>query len=219
MERTVEYYFSFISLWSYIGSRTFQELVERRGLRVVYKPVNLLSVFASGGGKPVDERPIQRRIYRVIEMKRWRDLRGIPLTISPRYYPADPSLGHRMLLAAIAEGSEVGPFVQAALKAVWADELDVQDPETLRRLAEESGLDGARLLGRAQQEPELAETADGLTQEAIERQFFGAPVYVWQGEPFWGQDRLDLLDHAIATGRAPILPEPPPPSGGRSALR
>jgi 2-hydroxychromene-2-carboxylate isomerase len=37
-----------------------------------------------------------------------------------------------------------------------------------------------------------------LTQEAIDRQIFGAPTYVYRGEPFWGQDRLDFLDRALA---------------------
>ena len=51
----------------------------------------------------------------------------------------------------------------------------------------------------------LAKEAD-LTREAIDRQFFGAPFYFYRDEPFWGQDRLEQLEVAIVTGRAPILP-------------
>lgn len=200
----ITYYFSFISLWSYIGSLTFQELARRHDAEVIYKPVNLLAVFAAGGGKPVKERPAQRQAYRFVEMQRWKELRGIPLVLEPKFYPADPSLGHRMLLNAIADGADVGAFVHAGLKAVWADELDIADAATLIQLADASGLDGASLLSRAES-PAVHAEEKKLTAEAIDRQMFGAPFYFYQGEPFWGQDRLEMLDGVLTSGRSPIL--------------
>jgi 2-hydroxychromene-2-carboxylate isomerase len=202
---TVEYYFSFISLWSYIGSLVFQDLVSRHNVRVEFKPIDLLAVFAAGGGKPVRERPPQRQAYRLVEMERWKRIRDIPLVTWPKFYPADPSLGHRMVLAAIREGGDVTAFAHAGLKAVWADELNVEDPATLVSLANASGLDGPRLLAQATDRALIAREAS-LTQEAIERQLFGAPFYFYRGEPFWGQDRLDQLESAVVSGSAPILP-------------
>jgi 2-hydroxychromene-2-carboxylate isomerase len=202
---TVEYYFSFISLWSYIGSLVFQDIVRRHNVRVEFKPINLPAVFAAGGGKPVRERPPQRQAYRLVEMERWKRIRGIPLVTWPKFYPADPSLGHRMVLAAIREGAAVTAFVHAGLKAVWADELNVEDPDTLVSLANASGLDGQHLLAQATDRALIAREAS-LTQEAIERQLFGAPFYFYRGEPFWGQDRLDQLEAALVSGSAPILP-------------
>lgn len=202
----IEYYFSFISLWSYVGSLVFQDIAARHDVQVIYKPVNLLKVFAAGGGKPVRERPVQRQSYRLVEMERWKDLRNIPLVFHPKFYPADPTLGHRMLLAALDDGADVGGFVHAGLKAVWADELDIADPATLVRLADEAGLDGKALLARAD-DPALHGRETELTTEAIERQLFGAPFYFYRGEPFWGQDRLEMLDGVLTSGRAPILPQ------------
>lgn len=204
----IEYYFSFISLWSYIGSLTFRDLVKRHEARVLFKPVDLLAVFAAGGGKPVRERPPQRQAYRLVEMQRWRDIRKVPLVLWPKFYPADPSLGHRMLLAALRENADVTAFVHAGLKAVWADELNIADPQTLIELANASGLDGARLHAEAS-DPALAAREAALTREAVTRQLFGAPFYFYRGEPFWGQDRLEHLDLAIASGRPPILPPAP----------
>lgn len=199
----VEYYFSFISLWSYVGSLVFQDLVRRHDVDVIYKPIDLLAVFAAGGGKPVRERPAQRQAYRLVEMARWKAIRNISLVTWPKFYPANPSLGHRMLLIARDQGQDVGAFVHAGLKAVWADELNVEDPQTLIALADRSGLEGAKLLAAA--ESTLVHQAEAdLTREAIERQLFGAPFYFYRDEPFWGQDRLDLLEAAIAEGRAPI---------------
>jgi 2-hydroxychromene-2-carboxylate isomerase len=200
----IEYYFSFISLWSYIGSRVFESIATRHGARVVYKPIDLLAVFAAGGGLPVKQRPLQRQAYRLVEMQRWRDIRGIRLNLHPRFYPADPSLGHRMLLAALRDGRDVAAFVHAGLQAVWADEFDIADAATLVRLADDSGLDGRALLAAASAEPALQVQERELTAEAISRKLFGAPFYFHRDEPFWGQDRLEMLDAVITSGRAPI---------------
>ncbi|WP_246725179.1 2-hydroxychromene-2-carboxylate isomerase [Beijerinckia sp. L45] len=200
----VEYVFSFLSLWSYVGSLKFQDLVRRRDLDVVYTPIDLLAIFAAGGGKPVKERAPQRQAYRLLEMQRWRRINAIPLVLHPRYYPADPALAHRVLLQATSEGSDVAAFVHAGLKAVWADELDIADPPTIASLADRSGLDGDRLMAGADNRS-LFERADRLTKDAIARQVFGAPFYIYKGEPFWGQDRIEMLEAAIVEDREPLI--------------
>ncbi len=79
------------------------------------------------------------------------------------------------------------------------------DPATLVQLADGTGLDGAALLA-ASENPALRTEEAAFTREAIERNVFGAPFFLWQGEPFWGQDRLDMLEAAIVSGRPPIVP-------------
>jgi 2-hydroxychromene-2-carboxylate isomerase len=81
---------------------------------------------------------------------------------------------------------------------VWADELDVADAATLVRLADDSGLDGTALLAQSKT-PSLVAAERALTDEAIARGLFGAPFYLYHGELFWGQDRLDMLDQTITT--------------------
>jgi 2-hydroxychromene-2-carboxylate isomerase len=102
----------------------------------------------------------------------------------------------------------VSAFVHAGLKAVWADELNIEDPDTLVRLATRNGLDGARLIGESA-DPKLHAAEAALTKEAIDRQLFGAPFYFYRNEPFWGQDRLDELEFAIRSQRPPIVPPGP----------
>jgi 2-hydroxychromene-2-carboxylate isomerase len=199
----IEYYFSFISLWSYVGSLAFQDLVKRRNAEVTYKPIDLYALFAAGGGKPVRERPAQRQAYRLVEMERWRQIRNIPLVTWPKFYPANPALAHRALIGAIRAKEDVSGFVHAGLKAVWADELNIEDPKTIVDLMKRAGLDGEKYLRGADSAEAKAEAAR-LTKEAVERRLFGAPFYFYRDEPFWGQDRLQYLDEAIETGRAPI---------------
>ncbi|KAF1847241.1 HCCA isomerase/glutathione S-transferase kappa [Cucurbitaria berberidis CBS 394.84] len=204
----IEYYFSFISLWSYIGSRSLQALAKQHNAQIIYKPIDLMQLFSVSGGLPVKQRSVQRQAYRLLEMERWRRLRDIPIVQHPKYYPADPSLAHRVLLAAIDEfGHDHGPvheFTRRSLQTVWADESDIADPATIVAVADASGLEGSRLLERARDEKELAIQEDALTEEVVARNYFGLPMYVYRNEPFWGQDRLEMLDEVIRSGREPI---------------
>ncbi|KAJ5736462.1 uncharacterized protein N7483_001587 [Penicillium malachiteum] len=204
----IEFYFSFVSLWSYIGSRRFQQLVKKTNAQVIYKPIDLLYTFSISGGLPVKQRAPQRLAYRFVEMQRWRQIRNIPLVLQPKFYPADPSLAHRVLLAAIKEQGNDSPrvneFAHKGLEAVWARELEVASAEVIVQLANEAGLDGKNLLEQAQAEEELREKEEYLTEEANERQVFGAPFYFYRDEPFWGQDRLEMLEDIIESEREPV---------------
>ena len=209
----IEYYFSFISLWSYIGSRRLHELAANTNAQIIYKPIELLHIFSISGGLPVKQRPVQRQIYRLVEMERWSKIRDIPLVKHPKFYPANPSVAHRVLLAAIEESGyddyAVQSFARAGLETVWANEGNIADEATIVQLAEISGLDGARLLRRALTEEALAKQEKDLTDEAETKQLFGAPLYKLNGEPFWGQDRLEMLEDVIVSGRSPVeVPEP-----------
>ncbi|KAF7555922.1 hypothetical protein G7Z17_g1793 [Cylindrodendrum hubeiense] len=205
----IEYYFSFLSLWSYIGSHRLQQLAKEHNAKIIYKPVDLMHIFSISGGLPVKQRSVQRQAYRLIEMERWTGVRKLPIVQHPKFYPADPSLAHRVFLAAIEElghdNEAVQEFAKRGLATVWADEADIADPATIVAVANASGLDGSRLLERAKQEKGLAEKEAASTKEAVDKQFFGAPIYSYRDEPFWGQDRLEMLDDVIKSGREPIV--------------
>jgi 2-hydroxychromene-2-carboxylate isomerase len=202
-KRTIDFYFSFVSLYTYIGYEAFQDLVNRYDLEVNYKPIDLHAVFSAGGGLPVSKRPPQRQAYRFVEMQRWRLERNIPLVLKPKHHPSDPVIGHRMLLAAIKEGSDVRQFVGNALKILWVDDLDIQDPKVMVQVANQSGLKGDALLEKSK-DPAIQVDIDHLTQEAVNRQVFGTPFFFYRDEPFWGQDRLEMLEDMIRSNREPI---------------
>ncbi len=87
-----------------------------------------------------------------------------------------------------------GRLSNAILRAVWAEERNIADAETLAAIAGENGLDGDVLLAEAVAGEYAADTA-----EAIERGVFGAPTYIHAGGLYWGQDRLDFLERALDT--------------------
>lgn len=202
-KRTIDFYFSFISLYTYIGYEAFQALVEKYDLEVNYKPIDLHAIFAAGGGLPVTKRPPQRQAYRFVEMQRWALTRNIPLVLKPKHHPSNPEIGHRMLLAAMAQGQDIREFIHNALKILWVDDQNIEDPEIIVAAANRAGLDGSALLEQSQA-AEIQTKVDALTQEAVTRQVFGTPFFFYKDEPFWGQDRLEMLEDLIRSDRQAI---------------
>jgi len=104
-----------------------------------------------------------------------------------------------MICAAInTAGNEAAlKLVRGIYRAVWVEDRDIAQADTLIQIADEGGLDGKALYEGRDDARQLYEQ---YTQSAIDAQVFGAPWYVYNGEPFWGQDRLEFLDRALARG-------------------
>ena len=202
MPQHVDYYFSFPSPWAYIGHAAFQDVARAQGCIVTYKPVMLGDLFAETGGLPLAKRHPVRQRYRLIELQRWREKRGLSFSLHPKYWPFDPKRSDGMALAAIEAGHDVEPFMRLGFKSVWEQDRNLDDPTTLIALADACGLPGKQLLDRASS-PEIAETYERNRQDAIAVGVFGSPGFVLNGEAFWGQDRIELLADALRSGRAP----------------
>jgi 2-hydroxychromene-2-carboxylate isomerase len=98
------------------------------------------------------------------------------------------------------------------LRAIWAENRDIADPDTLRKLADGLGMDGEGLLASARAGSTIQEL-DRYTQEAQDRGVFGSPFYFLGEEAFWGQDRLQFLEDALARStKQGTLPRLIPPT-------
>lgn len=195
--KTIDYYFSPVSPWTYLGHARLRDIARRHGASIAPKPVDYGRVFPVSGGLPLKQRAPQRQAYRMVELRRWRDFLGVPIQLEPKFFPVSPDLAAKTIIAAAGAGAEKQlDLSHAFMRACWEQDRDISDAATLVELASGTGLDGAALVKAAGEAAAQAEY-DRLTQEAVDRQIFGAPTYVVDGEPFWGQDRLDFVDRAL----------------------
>ncbi|HEV2673572.1 MAG TPA: 2-hydroxychromene-2-carboxylate isomerase [Aliidongia sp.] len=196
---TVEYYFTPVSPWAYLGHTRFLAIAAATGATIEYKPADYGRIFAISGGLPLAKRAPQRQAYRQFELKRWSALLGLPLNPHPKYFPVPADLAARVIVAATQAEGDVGRLTADIMRAVWTEERNVSDAATLAAVADAAGFDGAKLLAAA--ETDAVTAAYGAhTEDAIAAQVFGAPTYIHRGEPFWGQDRLDFLERALRAG-------------------
>ena len=198
MARTVTYYMTVVSPWTYLGHDRFVALCAKHGAAIDQKPVDLGRVFPVSGGLPLKQRAPQRQAYRLVELARWKAELAIPFNAQPRFAASGPDLAARWTFAAIERDAQRAlAFTSAVMRARWAEERDIAEAATLAACAEAAGLPADALAARAEA-AEIAARYDAATQEAIDGQVFGTPWYVIDGEPFWGQDRLDFVARKLA---------------------
>lgn len=199
MSKVVDYYMTPVSPWTYLGHDRFRAVCARNGAQIHLRVMDLGKVFPVTGGVALKDRPPQRRAYRLMELKRWRDVLGMPLTIEPKFFPVPAEAAATTLLAVLERNGTDAALDVAGdlLRAVWAEERNIGDAATLAEVLTGRGLDAASLLAHARS-AEVAARYVQHSQEAIARGVFGSPTYVYQDELFWGQDRLDFLERALA---------------------
>ncbi|MDP2240594.1 MAG: 2-hydroxychromene-2-carboxylate isomerase [Burkholderiales bacterium] len=200
MDKIIDYYFSPSSPWTYLGHARFTALAARHGARINVKPADFAgAVFPATGGLPLAQRPKPRQDYRLAELRRWSSYLGLPLNLHPRYFPVAADAAARMIIAAdLKHGTAAALDLAGRVMAtVWVKEGDIADANSLAALAAQARLGGTALLQRAEHEDVRNRYARN-TEEAVARGVFGAPFYIYRDEPFWGQDRLDFLDRALA---------------------
>jgi 2-hydroxychromene-2-carboxylate isomerase len=194
----IDYYFSVLSDWAYIGGERLELLARRYQIKINHMPMRLGMIYANTGGILLQKRSRQRQDYRVTELVRWSQHLGIPIDVFPKYYPTDDQLSSCMIIAAQRAGADAGLLANAILRAIWAQNRDISDGATLRMIADGLGMDGTALLKSAVEHESIAKL-DTFTKEATERGVFGSPFYIFQDDLFWGQDRLQFLEQRLRT--------------------
>jgi 2-hydroxychromene-2-carboxylate isomerase len=202
MPRQIDYYFSLTSPWAYIGHGLFRDVVSTYNCKVNHKPVVLVELFSETGGLPLVKRHPVRQRYRMLELQRWRDKRGLNFHLRPAHSPFNGRLADGVVIATIEAGHDPDPFLRRAFSGVFEQQLDLADPATLVKLADDSGLPGRQLIERAASD-DISAAYEQNRQDALAADVFGSPVYVLDGEVFWGQDRIELLADALKSGRPP----------------
>jgi 2-hydroxychromene-2-carboxylate isomerase len=177
MALSVDWYFDFVSPFSYICLHRLQELP----VRVSYKPVLFAGLLNHWGQKGPAEIPAKRRwTYRWCTW--WARELGLTFRF-PASHPFNP-LPHLRL--AIAAGC-TPEAVKRIFDSVWTSGDEASDPRRFSALCKAFGIDEARLSS-----PELKDALRKNTEEAAARGVFGVPSFVIDGEVFWGADAVDF---------------------------
>lgn len=194
MTKEIYYFHSLSSPWAYLGGPTFHDIVARHGLKVHLRPTTILE---ENGGIPLRTRPTARQAYHELELDRWRKRLDMPLVLRPAHYPANPAFSARMVIAADTLGWDALRLSHALLRALWSEERDILDDAVRIDVANAEGMDGARLF-EMQESDEIHALWEKSHAEASAAGVFGTPTYVYKGERFWGQDRLEFLDERLS---------------------
>jgi 2-hydroxychromene-2-carboxylate isomerase len=202
---SIDYYFTASSPWTYLGHAAIREVATRHGARLNPKPVLLGSVWEVSGSVPLAKRSLTRQRYRLIELQRYAELRKLPIVLKPKSVPIDATLPDLCAAAIVLGGGDPLDFMGRVFAAFWAEDRNIGDEAIVASLLSETGHDAPAVIAGACGD-EASALRQKNTAEAIAADAIGVPAYILNGEVFWGQDRIDLVDRALSMGRAPYRP-------------
>lgn len=193
MSTAIDFYFACISPWSYLALDELKRIADGHGRAIAFKPTDVSRAWReAGAGQPLGNRPQVLQDYRLIELPRWAAWRGTELNSQPKHFPVPYHLSSSVIIAACQTGADVYPLTRALMRGCWVDELDISDSDTVVKIADGVGLDGAALLAAADSQA-VADEMAANTDEALAAGAWSVPSFVIDGELFFGQDRLEMI--------------------------
>ena len=199
MPEPIDFYFDFSSPYGYLASYRIAQLAARHERGVAWRPFLLGAAFKIAGTAPLTAVPLKGD-YSIRDFKRSARLHSVPFKM-PAQFPINGLQASRAYYW--LEGNspqQAKPFARAIYAAFFVDGRDISNREVVADVGGEMGVDRAKLLA-ATEAPEVKNRLREVTDDAIQRrQVFGSPFFFVDGEPFWGSDRLDMIDRWLATG-------------------
>ncbi len=195
MTKTIQFFFDFLSPYSYLAMTQLPGLAERTGATIEYRPINVIELMKRVKNRPTTvECPAKGR-YAMADLARWAKKYAVPLAPNPNFQTIDTN---PLLLGAVAAESvgQAEEYVRAVFEGVWVKGAAFADDQELATLLEDAGVSQVAeiLEGRGQ-----AGDTQAVYQQAAEAAgVFGVPSMVIGNELYFGNDRFDFLEEALA---------------------
>ena len=199
MIKPVDFYFDFSSPYSYIADAWIDALAARHGRSVQRHAILLGATFQAAELRPPVAHPV-KGAYSLHDFARSARFAGLPY-VPPPVFPIPTQNAARLFwwLADTRGSAAAAAWARAGLQAVFTRGVALHEPGALKVFAAEQGLDGDEA-ERVWSDPAWKERLKRANVEAIAAGVFGAPYFVIDGEPFWGNDRQAQIERWLANG-------------------
>lgn len=193
MAREITFYFDYGSPFTYLAWTQLPGLAERTGAEINHKPMLLGGVFKETGNDSPISVPA-KGVYMNRDLERCAARLGVPFTMNSAF--PIMTLGLMRGAHAAARAGMLERYSRAVFEAIWNEDRDLNQPETVHTLLAEKDFDADQLIA-ATQDPAIKKALIDTTGEAVARGVFGAPTFFVGDEMFFGHDRLDFVEAAV----------------------
>jgi 2-hydroxychromene-2-carboxylate isomerase len=194
----IDFYFDFSSPYSYIASEWIEALAARHARTVRWHAILLGVTFQAAELRSPVAHPIKRE-YSFRDFERSARFAGVPLT-NPEKFPIPTQNAARVFCWLDAgDSARATGWARHCLRAYFARGVDLSDAAALKALAADFGLD-ANEAEAVWNDPRWKLRLKSVNEAAIAAGVFGAPFFIIDGEPFWGNDRRPQIERWLATG-------------------
>lgn len=187
----VDFYFDYRSPYSYIANTQ----TSRIEASVLYRPIDLMTLFELARNPARTSASPSKLRYSHFDLARWARAYGVRFQANSRLVEVDSKLLANGAIAAQHLG--VFPVYHSTIfAALWAEDVDLASSGGRTDALRKAGLDAGAVWRLAAQE-EIAQERDANTRRAFDAGAFGTPTFVYDGELFFGNDRISFLNDRI----------------------
>lgn len=194
MSKTLDFYFSFISPFSYIAYTQLAGLAERTQCNIAYHALDHHKLFKLGRNPGPIYVPAKVK-YLGKDLRDWCKYYNIPFKL-PSGFPHTSSCPAAGGGAIAQTAGKLAEWIDTVLQAYFVEDLDISDPQVLQQLATQIGLD-AKAVASAAADPAILQQVDTETKAAAKRGVFGVPTFFIGDDMYWGNDRLMFVEQAL----------------------
>ncbi len=198
MKKPIEYFYSAYSAYAYIGHSDFLKLASDSEREVIHRPFDLMKCLNAIGYHPLEERTDEALSYQFGRQRdRWSEFRNVPMPKeTPSFHNNGAEIADLVLLASIKNGENIQKLSSEFMKRHWLKNLDLSDEQAVHNTLIDLDLEASTLIMEAKSQSILKEYEKN-TEFAIKHSVFGSPTYFVDGDMFYGQDNLPLVERAL----------------------
>lgn len=193
MSKTLEVYLSLGSPFAYLATTQVPGLVERTKCNIIYQVIDMYRVFELAGN-PGSKDVAAKRKYIVKDISDWCKYYNAPFNMPSRLNINNGAAAAAAI--AVEKSGKLPEFIYRSFRAYMVEDLDIQDPQVLGKLAAEVGADG-EAVAAAVTDPVVLQEVENRNKAAVERGVFGVPTFFIGDDMYWGNDRLLLVEKAL----------------------
>jgi 2-hydroxychromene-2-carboxylate isomerase len=198
MATPIEFYFDFTSPYGYVGAELVDALAARHGREVNWHPILLGPIFKVTGTAPLTNIPIKGE-YSKRDFARTARLHKITFRMPAKFPVATQVAARAFYWMADRDPARARDYARRIYRALFAEGRDVGEPAVALELAGGLGFD-TEALAEALKGEAIKERLKGEVDAAMKAGVFGSPYFIVDGEPFWGVDRMPMMEEWLRTG-------------------
>lgn len=199
MAEPIDFYFDFSSPYGYLMSEKIDAIAAQYERKVRWHPILLGAIFKTTGSAPLTLQAPLKAAYYTRDFARSARFLGVPFK-APSHFPLPTQIAARAYYWLHGQDCALArQFAHAVYRALFVDDRDISDPETIFEISAKNGIDRS-IFEPALQTPEIKARLKDEVEQAMARGVFGSPTVIIDGETFFGADRLPQIERWLATG-------------------
>jgi len=198
MSKKLEFFYDCSSPWTYLAFSKIEGVAERHSADLVWRPFLVGGVFNTVNPSVYEtrQRPVKAKaVYYNKDLKDWARLYGLKIGW-PTVFPVNSVKAMRGAFVAMEHG-KISDYSRRVFEAYWGDDRDISQDAVLREIVRAAGIYESEFFEKIAL-PEYKDKLRANTDELIERGGFGSPSIFVNGSMFFGNDRLQLVEHELA---------------------